>query len=44
MPVHERKPMTYLKLSSHRLGLLVNFNVDLIRHGITASLTKATVR
>src|SRR6476619_5451089 len=33
MPVHRAQLMTYLKLSSHRLGLLVNFNVDLIRHG-----------
>ena len=35
MPVHKAQLMTYLRLSGHRLGLLVNFNVDLIRHGIS---------
>src|SRR5690242_3828228 len=26
-PIHEAQLLTYLKLSSHRLGLLLNFNV-----------------
>lgn len=34
LPVHRSQVMTYLKLSGHRLGLLVNFNVPLIRDGI----------
>ena len=34
LPVHIAQLLTYLKLTSHRLGLLVNFNVPLIRHGI----------
>jgi GxxExxY protein len=34
LPVHEAQLMTYLKLSGHRLGLLINFNVALIRFGI----------
>jgi GxxExxY protein len=35
LPVHRSQLLTYLKLSGHRLGLLLNFNVDLMRNGIT---------
>ena len=35
LPVHKAQLLTYLKLSGHRLGLLINFNVPLVRHGIT---------
>jgi len=35
LPVHKAQLMSYLKLSGHRLGLLINFNVPLIKHGIT---------
>jgi len=34
-PVHKKQLMTYLKLTDKRLGLLINFNVALIRDGIT---------
>jgi len=34
LPVHEAQVLTYLKLTGHRLGLLINFNVPLIRDGI----------
>ncbi len=34
MPVHKAQVLTYLKLTGHRLGLLINFNVPLIRDGI----------
>lgn len=34
LPVHEAQLLTYLKLSTYRLGLLINFNVPLIRDGI----------
>jgi GxxExxY protein len=34
LPIHEAQLLTYLKLSKHRLGLLINFNVPLIRDGI----------
>jgi GxxExxY protein len=34
LPIHEAQLLTYLKLSGHRLGLLINFNVALIRDGI----------
>ncbi|MBN1491607.1 MAG: GxxExxY protein [Phycisphaerae bacterium] len=32
--VHKAQLLTYLKLTGHRLGLLINFNVPLIRDGI----------
>jgi GxxExxY protein len=34
-PVHKKQLLTYLRLSGMRLGLLINFNVDYIRDGIT---------
>lgn len=34
MPVHKKQLITYLKLSGIKLGLLVNFNVNLIKDGI----------
>lgn len=34
LPIHEAQLLTYLKLSGYRLGLLINFNVALIRDGI----------
>jgi GxxExxY protein len=34
LPVHKAQLLTYLRLSGHRLGLLVNFNSALIKHGI----------
>ncbi|MEJ7627129.1 MAG: GxxExxY protein [Ferruginibacter sp.] len=33
-PIHYRQLQTYLKLTNLRLGLLVNFNVHLIKDGI----------
>ena len=35
IPVHKKQLLTYLKLTGIKLGLLVNFNVDLIKNGIT---------
>jgi len=35
MPVHKKQLLTYLKLTGIKLGLLINFNVDLIKDGIT---------
>ena len=34
LPIHEAQLLTYLKLSGLRLGLLINFNVVLIKTGI----------
>jgi GxxExxY protein len=33
-PVHHKILLTYLRLTNIKLGLLVNFNVELIRDGI----------
>ncbi|MBL7127865.1 MAG: GxxExxY protein [Ignavibacteria bacterium] len=33
-PVHQKQLLTYLKLTDIKLGLLVNFNVALIKNGI----------
>jgi len=33
-PVHKKQLMTYLRLTRIKLGLLVNFNVNLIKDGI----------
>jgi GxxExxY protein len=32
--IHEAILITYLKLSGHKLGLLINFNVALLKDGI----------
>ncbi len=34
LPVHEAQLVTYLKLSGKKLGLLINFNVVLLKQGI----------
>jgi GxxExxY protein len=34
LPVYHAQVLTYLKLTGHHLGLLINFNVPVIRHGI----------
>jgi GxxExxY protein len=34
LPIHKAQLLTYLKLSGYRLGLLVNFNSALMKHGI----------
>ncbi len=33
-PAHKKQLLTYLRLADKRLGLLINFNVDLIKDGI----------
>ena len=33
--VHKKQLLTYLRLTDKRLGLLINFNVALIKDGIT---------
>jgi len=34
LPVHEAQLLTYLKLSGKRVGLLFNFNVEVLKDGI----------
>jgi GxxExxY protein len=33
-PIHDAIILTYLRLSGHRLGLLINFNVSVLKNGI----------
>jgi GxxExxY protein len=33
-PVHEAQLLTYLKLGGWKVGLLINFNVPLLKQGI----------
>jgi GxxExxY protein len=34
LPVHEAQLMTYMRLSGKRVGLLINFNVAVLKDGI----------
>ena len=34
LPIHEAQLLTYLKLTDFDVGLLINFNVPVLRHGI----------
>jgi GxxExxY protein len=34
LPIHEAQLVTYLKLSNKKLGLLINFNVTVLKEGI----------
>jgi GxxExxY protein len=34
MPVHEAQILTYMKLTNKEVGLLINFNVNLLKEGI----------
>jgi GxxExxY protein len=33
-PIHEAVILTYLRLSGHKLGLLINFNVAILKDGV----------
>ena len=33
-PIHEAIILTYLRLSGHRIGLLINFNVSVLKDGV----------
>lgn len=33
-PIYEVQLLTYLRLSRHSLGLLINFNVELLKNGV----------
>ena len=34
IPVHRAQLLTYLRLQNLWLGLLINFNVEVLRHGV----------
>ena len=38
LPVHEAQLLTYLKLTQCPVGLLINFNVPVLKHGIKRML------
>ncbi len=38
--VHHKTLITYLKLSGKKLGLLINFNVNLLKDGISRKVNK----
>lgn len=40
LPVHYKQVQTYLKLTNIKLGLLINFNVNLIKDGIHRIVNK----
>lgn len=40
IPVHHKQLLTYLKIMDKRLGLLVNFNVNLIKDGVFRMVNK----
>jgi GxxExxY protein len=37
--LHRVQLLTYLRLSGHQLGLLINFNVNLIKDGIERAVS-----
>jgi GxxExxY protein len=39
-PIHRAQVLTYLKLSGLNLGLILNFNVPVMRHGIIRVVNK----
>jgi GxxExxY protein len=34
LPIHRAQVLTHLKLTTYRLGLLINFNVEVLRSGL----------
>ncbi len=34
IPIHDAQLLTYLRLSKTKIGLLINFNVELLKHGV----------
>ncbi len=40
MPVHKKQVLTYLTLTNIEIGLLINFNNDLLKDGITRLYNK----
>jgi len=38
LPIHEAQLLTYLKLADKKIGLLINFNVTLLKKGIVRKI------
>ena len=43
-PVHQAQLLTYLKLTGYPVGLLINFNVPLLKNGVSRVLNKENLR
>ena len=43
-PIHEAQLLSHLKLSGIKIGLLVNFNVEILKQGSAVSLTSKSLR
>lgn len=43
-PVHQAQLLTYLKLTGYPVGLLINFNVPLLKNGVSRVLNKQKLR
>ena len=43
LPIHEAQLLTYLRLSGRRVGLLINFNVPLLRQGLKRLVNSASL-
>ena len=41
LPIHRQQLVTYLKLSGHPIGLLINFNVSLLKNGIVRAVNSS---
>ena len=39
-PVHKKQVLTYLSLANKQIGLLINFNEEILRKGITRLINK----
>jgi GxxExxY protein len=44
LPLHEAQLLTYLKLTGKQIGLLINFNVPLLKNGIYRRILGANVK
>lgn len=43
IPIFEAQLLTYMKLANKKLGLLINFNVTLLKYGIKRKILKFSV-
>jgi GxxExxY protein len=39
-PVHKKQLLTYLRLANKQIGLLINFNEEILKNGITRLINK----
>ena len=44
LPIHVAQVITYLKLTNHEVGLLMNFNVPLLRDGVRRLTKRSSPR